>query len=114
MSPPREMAPFGPQSASKRSQPSRNPAIDIKIVHRIAELKLELLNIVRDYYGHDLPMVTPMFTAIQRTGDNFQLLASAELDSYCEMPNQCVRWLSNRYQADSTSGRRANIAGRCK
>jgi len=101
MSPPPKTAPFGPQTTSKRSQPSRSPAIDIKIVHRIAELELELPNIVRDHYGHDLPMVTPIFTAIQRSGGTFQLLASEELDTYCEMPVQCVRWLSNRYQADS-------------
>jgi hypothetical protein len=111
MSPPRKTAPFGPQGTSKRSQPSRSPAIDIKVVHRIAELELELLNIVHDHYGHDLPMVTPMFTATQRTGGIHQMLASAKLDTYCEMPDQSVRWLSSRFQADSTSGRCADVAG---
>jgi hypothetical protein len=114
MSPPRKTAPFGPQSTSKRSQPSRSPAIDIKIVHRIAELELALLNIVRDHYGHNLPMVTPMSTALQRTGDIVQLLASAELDTRCEMPNQGVRWLTSRFRVYSMSGRCADIAGRCK
>lgn len=97
MSPPRKTAPFGPQSTSKRSQPSRSPAIDIEVVHQITELELELLNVVHDHYGHDLPMVTPMFTATRRTGDIRQILASAELAIYCEMPDQSVRWLSSRF-----------------
>ena len=114
MSPPRKTAPFGPQSTSKRSQPSRSPVIDIKVVHRIAELELELLNVVHDHYGHDLPMVTPMFTATQCTGGSHQMLASTELDTYCEMPDQSVRWLSSLFQADSTSGRCADVAGQSK
>ena len=111
MSPPCKTAPFGLQGTSKRSQPSRSPVIDIKVVHRIAELELELLNIVHDHYGHNLPMVTPMLTATQRTGNIYENLASAELDIYCEMPDQSVRWLSSRSQADSTSGRCADVVG---
>ena len=79
MSPPCKTAPFGPQSTSKRSQPSRSPVIDIKVVHRIAELELELLNIVHDHYGHNLPMVAPMLTATQRTGTYWEDLPQARI-----------------------------------
>lgn len=92
---PRKSAPFGIHGTRGRSQPSRQPAIDVTIVHRIAELELELLNIIHDHYGLDLPTVIPLYTPILGPGTNpgkpKASGASPELSSYCEMPGQSVR-----------------------
>ena len=46
---PRLFAPFGLEAKRERSQPSRQPALDVEVIHKIVELKLKLLNIVRDH-----------------------------------------------------------------
>lgn len=40
---PRESAPLGPEATGGRPRPSRRPALDLKVIHRIAELEIELL-----------------------------------------------------------------------
>lgn len=113
---PRKLAPFGLEVTRRRSQPSRQPALDVKVIHRIAELKLELLNIVHDHYGLDLPTVTPMYIPMQGAGGNPQTFEtcrpSPELGSHCEGPGQSVRKLLSRFQASSMSSRWADVAGR--
>jgi hypothetical protein len=57
-------APFGIEATRVRWQPSRQPTLDVKVVHRIAKLELELLSVVHDHYGHGLPTIIPMYILI--------------------------------------------------
>jgi len=61
-------AAFGIGVTRVRLQPSRQPTLDVKVICRIAKLEFELLSIVPDHYGHDLPTVTPMCIPIQGDG----------------------------------------------
>ena len=83
-----------------RLQPSRQPTLDVKVIRRIARLESELLSIVHDHYGHDLPTVTPMYIPIQGDGgstpSNETCKPPSEPDSHCEGPSQSVRKLTSR------------------
>jgi len=87
-----------------RSQPSRQPTLDVEVIHRIAELEFELLSIVHDHYGHDLPAVTPMYIPIQGDGGstpfNQTCETPSEPDNHCEEPCQTVRKLTSRFQLE--------------
>jgi len=97
-------APFGIEVTRVRLQPSRQPILDVKVIRRIAKLEFELLSIVHDYYGHNLPTVTPMYLRIQGDGNSTHFNESceppSELDSHCEEPSQSVRKLTSRFQSD--------------
>jgi hypothetical protein len=75
--------------------------IDVTVTQK---LEFELLSIVHDHYGHDLPAVTPMYIRIQgnRGGTHFNETCepSSEPDSHCEEPSQSVRKLTSRFQSD--------------
>jgi hypothetical protein len=62
---PRESAPFDLELTGGRSQPSPQAALRTKVIRRIAELRMELLNIVHDNCGVHLPTVTPVFPPLQ-------------------------------------------------
>lgn len=49
----------------RRLQPSRQPTLDAEAIRRIAELESEMLNIVHDHFGSDLPTVTPLYISTQ-------------------------------------------------
>lgn len=108
-------APFGIEVTRSRSQPSRQPMLDVKAIHKIAELELELLNIVRDYYGLDLPAVAPMHIAMKGIGSNVQRLKirrpSPEQGDHCEGSGQSVRKLLSGFLAGPMESCRANITG---
>ena len=97
---PRKSAPFGLDVTRGRSRPSSQAALVVKVIHKIAELELELLNIVRDHYGLELPTVTPMCFSVQGAGGSPQTAETCkpppELDNYCEGPGQSVRKLSRK------------------
>lgn len=99
---PGKTAPFGLNVTRGRSQPSSQPAVQVKVkvVHKIAELELELLNIVHNHYGLELPTVTPMYIPVQSAGGNEQTfetgVSSPELDNHREGPGQSVRKLSRK------------------
>jgi len=97
-------APFGIEVIRVRLQPSRQPTLDVEAIRRIAKLELEMLSIVHDHYGHDLPTVTPMYIPIQGDGGstpfNETYEPSSEPDSHCEEPSQSVRKLTSGFQSD--------------
>jgi len=73
-------APFGIEVTRGRLQPSRQPILDVKVIHRIAKLEFELLSIVHDHYGHELLAVTPMYIPIQGGGGSKDLTEACEPD----------------------------------
>jgi hypothetical protein len=87
--------PLGIEVRRVRSQPSRQPTLDVKVIHRIAELEFELLSIVHDHYGHDLPTVSPMYIPIQESRGNTHIFETCErlleLDNHLEGPCRSVR-----------------------
>jgi hypothetical protein len=95
-------APCGVEVTRVRLQPSRQPTLDVEAIRRIAKLEFELLSIVHDHYGHDLPTVTPMYLPIH--GDegiiNETCKPLSEPDSHCEEPSQSVRQLTSRFQSE--------------
>jgi len=62
---PRKSAPFDLEPTRGPSQLSHQPVFGLKVIRRIAELELELLNVVHEHYGVDLPSVRPVFFLIQ-------------------------------------------------
>jgi len=97
-------APFGTEVIQVQSQPSRQSALDVKGIHRIVELELELLSIVHDHQGHDLPTATPIYVPIQCDGGSTHVsetcAAPPEPDSHCEGPGQFARKLTSRFRSD--------------
>jgi hypothetical protein len=96
MSTPRKSAPFDIQATRGRSQPSRKPVVDVEVVHRIAKLELELLDIVHDHYGLDLPAVTSMSIKTQRDRMSEGCGPTAELGLFSGGSGQSVRKLFSR------------------
>jgi len=100
-------APFGIEVTRVRSQSSRQPVLDVKLIHRIAELELELLSIVHDHYGHDPPTVTPMYVPNVGIGGSTRVFEACKSASepirHCEGPGYYVRKLMSRFQADRLS-----------
>jgi hypothetical protein len=98
-----QLAPFDIEVTRVRSQPSRQAALDVKVIRRIAEVGLELLDIVHDHYRHDLPTVTPMWDAIQGAGGSTHISETFERlpepGSHCG-PGHSLRKLPSRFQAD--------------
>jgi len=84
-------APFGNEVTRVRSQPLRQPTLDVQVIHRMAELEFELLSIVHDHYGHDLPTVTPMYIPIQ-DGIHMSEICEPhpEVENYCEGPSDIM------------------------
>jgi hypothetical protein len=113
MSTPRKSAPFDIQATRGRSQPSRNPVVDVEVVHRIAKLELELLDIVHDHYGLDLPAVTSMSITTQRDWKTDDFGPVVELGSLPEGSGQSVRKLFSRLEAVPTSSGFTEVAGHC-
>jgi hypothetical protein len=97
-------APFGIEVTRVRLQPSRQPTLDVKVIRRIAKLEFELLSIVHDHYGHDLPTVTPMYIPIQGDWGSTHFIETceppSEPDNHCEEPSKSVRKLTSRLQSD--------------
>jgi hypothetical protein len=100
-------APFGIEVTRVRSQLSPQPELDVKVIHRIAKLEFELLSIVHDHYGHEVPAVTPMYIPIQGDGGSTHLSQTCEPppepDSHYDGPSQSVRKLTSRFQSDHLS-----------
>ena len=100
-------APFGISATRVRSQPSRQAALDVKVIHKIAELELELLNIVHDHYGRDLPTVTPIYIPVRGIGGRKYIPeiggSQPEPVSHSEGPVCHVRKLKSRFEADRLS-----------
>lgn len=94
-------APFGIEVTRVRLQPSRQLELNIRVIHRIAKLEFELLSVVHDHYGHELPAVTPMYIPIQGGGGSTHLSETCEPptepDSHYDGPSQSVRKLTSRF-----------------
>jgi len=100
-------APFGISATRVRSQPSRQAALDVEVIYKIAELELELLNIVHHHYGRDLPIVTPIYIPVQGIGGRKHIpeirRSPPEPVSHSEGPVCYVRNMKSRFQADRPS-----------
>lgn len=112
----RRPAPFGIEVTRGRSQPSRQPTLDVKVCHKIADLELELLNIVRDHYGLHLPIFTPMSITRQAVGNNEHIYQTSSPSSEpCDHRDEFdhhVRKLLRRSSAGSMSHHRVDVVGR--
>jgi hypothetical protein len=71
---PRKSGPFDVQATRERSQPCRNPVVNVEVVHRIARLELERLDIVHDHYGLGLPAIMSISITTQRERKSTLLL----------------------------------------
>ena len=102
-----KLAPFGISATRVRSQPSRQAALDVKVIHKIVELELELLNIVHDHYGRDSPTVTPIYIPVRGIGCRKHIpvihRSPPEPVSHSEGPVRYVRKMMSRFQADRLS-----------
>jgi len=100
-------APFGVAETRARSQPFRQAALDVTVIHRIAELELELLNIVHDHYDYDLPTVIPLCVPIQGAGNDTHasevFRSQQEPETHGEGLGRSVCKLISRSQADQMS-----------